>query len=254
MYFTGSLTVDPSQLTHIEKMKPTHAFKKMLYVLTAGKVHDRMEHETFCAISILQQLNTCLRSLGITNVIRLAKDNLDFYLDEAGKKDDMKEAMEHFQIEVDQLEADVFKTLYLVLEHDDEHFKYLIEIKVNRCHKVGVHPISIEVNGLIKEFKMEGAGDPPKRMTEIFKSQDKYDAFQSWKRNYFNQFLASLEMTVKAHMHVDDISRKSSVAVIRPKSKVRDRSRISRSPVERSPVYHNYHGTGDFFLLCSALE
>ena len=55
MYFSASLSVDPSQMTHIDKVKPTKAFKKILYYLTAGGLSDKEEVETFTAIAVLQQ-------------------------------------------------------------------------------------------------------------------------------------------------------------------------------------------------------
>ena len=262
MYFTGTLSIDPSQLTHIEKVKPTKAFKKMLFYMTAGMVQDKLEHETFTAVSILQQINTCLRALGVTNVIRLAKDNIDFYLDEQGRKDDLKKAMEHFELEVHGLESELFKTLYLVLEHDDKHFKYLIEVRINRSHAAGAYPISIEVNGLVKELKTENGSTVPAKVQEIFKSQDAYDAYQTQMRGHFNQFANDLMLQIKKYIHVDDIIRDSSVNLVRPKKKVKHKNDIQTgNDIDSSPIFHGYYGISDYLLyawiwadLCHASE
>ena len=64
MYLENLITVDPSELTKIEKVKPTKAFKKLLYSLTNGIISDKEERETFNAIAILQQINATLRNLG----------------------------------------------------------------------------------------------------------------------------------------------------------------------------------------------
>ena len=56
MYIENLITIDPSQLTKIEKIKPTKAFRKLLFSLTNGVVADKEEIETFNAISILQQI------------------------------------------------------------------------------------------------------------------------------------------------------------------------------------------------------
>ncbi|MGB0430643.1 MAG: hypothetical protein ACPGLV_09230, partial [Bacteroidia bacterium] len=69
MYLEGKITIDPAQLTKIEKIKPQKAFKKMLFFLTSGAISDKEEHETFQAVSILQQLNMCFRNQGINNII-----------------------------------------------------------------------------------------------------------------------------------------------------------------------------------------
>ena len=71
MYLEGIITIDPSQITEIKKVKPTKAFKKFLHHLTLGGVSDKEERETFTAVAILQQLNATFRSLGINNIIKL---------------------------------------------------------------------------------------------------------------------------------------------------------------------------------------
>jgi len=81
MYLEGIITIDPSQLTQIKKIKPTKAFKKFLHQLTLGAVSDKEERETFTAVAILQQLNASFRNLGINNIIKISHDDIDFYHD-----------------------------------------------------------------------------------------------------------------------------------------------------------------------------
>jgi len=78
--------VAPWKITEIEKVQPTKAFKRMLFFMTAGGVGDQQEVETFTAISILQQIFKGLTSVGINNIVRLAKDDMDYYIDNEGKK------------------------------------------------------------------------------------------------------------------------------------------------------------------------
>ena len=123
MYFDGNLAVDPSQKTEIIKVKPTKAFAKVFSFLSAGLTDKKEEQETFTAISILQQINSVLRSMGINNIVRLMKDDLDVYLDTEGKEDDLKEAIEAFLLEFDAVESELFSSLILVAEHEDNSFK-----------------------------------------------------------------------------------------------------------------------------------
>ena len=97
MYFHGTLAIDPSQMTNIELVKPTKAFGKMCYYMTLGLASEKEERETFTAVSILQEFNRAFSSLGITNILRLAKNDVDYYLDEVGREDDLKEAMAVFE-------------------------------------------------------------------------------------------------------------------------------------------------------------
>ncbi|HEO64684.1 MAG TPA: hypothetical protein ENI73_02335, partial [Spirochaetes bacterium] len=110
MYFTGSLAVDPSQITAIKVLKPTKVFGKILHLMTGGATSEKEEQETFTAVAILQQFNMALRSMGINNLVRLTKDDFDFYFDEEGKEDDLKEIMENFSLETDKIESEVFET------------------------------------------------------------------------------------------------------------------------------------------------
>ena len=45
MYLENLITIDPSQLTKIEKIKPTKAFKKLLFSLTNGIISNKEERE-----------------------------------------------------------------------------------------------------------------------------------------------------------------------------------------------------------------
>ena len=130
MYYRAQVELNPSEITLIERVKPSHVFGKMLHFLTAGLASPEEEQQTFTAITILQQLNRALRDAGVTNIVRLSKDQIDFYFDEEAKKNDLKAAVETFQYEVDHIEAEVFEDLKLVVEHETELLKLLIEIDV----------------------------------------------------------------------------------------------------------------------------
>ena len=129
MYFKGKLEIDPSQVTVYKRVKPTKLFSKLVDFLTFGAVSEKQETETFTAVSIIQQLNVGLRSIDVKNVIRLAVDDYDFYLDEKGQEDDLEQAMFEFKTKVDPIESEYYNTIYLVLEHVGDTIKYLIEIE-----------------------------------------------------------------------------------------------------------------------------
>ena len=102
MYFKGKLSIDPSQLTKIEKTAPETGFKKLLFGLTGGQIGDKNEIETFKALNILQQIHGMLISNGINNIIRLSHDDIDIYYDKKGEKNDLDFAMDKYQIEIDR--------------------------------------------------------------------------------------------------------------------------------------------------------
>lgn len=224
MFLSASLSVDPSQLTKIQPIPPTKVFKKLLFILSSGNISEKEEVETLTALSVLQQLNIVFRSLGITNIVRLSKDDIDFYLDEEGKTDDLKETLDKFSYDVDEIESEVFKTLDLVLEHSDKDFNYLIEIFVRRIHKVGEPPIQIKINGVMKEFQTKT--DQPEKEIEaklkpVFDSNEKYQSFVKGKQLKFDQFVSSLEVAIRKAIRIDQIKVESNAKIVRPKERIK---------------------------------
>lgn len=250
MYFSGKIGIRPSQETIVEAVKPSHMFGKVFHFLSAGLTSKKEEHETFHALSILQQINVILRRSDINNIVRLAKDDFDFYLDEEGVEDDLKDAIEHFLSRVDQLESEVFKTLYLVLEHEVEGLRFLIEVDVNRIHKVGEMPIVIRINGLLGDFSKPGENkvDQVKaQISSVFENQTKYDGFLREKKHAFDGFVQMLEQNIRTHIRVDSVESDTQSNLVRPKEPMK---RSSDIPQKRhvEPIYYGYHGYQDAFF------
>ena len=250
MYFSSQLDIDPSLITQIEKVKPTKVFGKLLDFISLGLATEKQETETFTAVVILQQLNMSLRSIKINNVIRLAVNDYDFYLDEKGEEDDLEHAMLHMEVKIDSFESQSFDAVYLVLEHEDKQIKYLIEITVARKHPVGEYPIKVKVNGILSEFKLNSGEDRKQlenRMGGVFSNQKKYDGFLQQKEHQFNQFVDELEMAVKRFTKTDDTRKKISKQLIRPKQKVQNKADIQNNR-EADPMFYGYYGFSDFLF------
>ncbi|MFY0650956.1 MAG: hypothetical protein JXQ96_02935 [Cyclobacteriaceae bacterium] len=251
MYFSSKLTIDPSQVTKIEKVKPTKAFKRMMYMMTGGAVADKVEIETFAAVSILQQLYRVLVSSGINNIIRLAQDDIDFYLDTEGKEDDLKEALDKHDLEVNDALSEKFGTLHMVLEHHDNNFSYLMDVKVNRSHDVGEYPIEIVINGLLKDMQAaEGETNESikAKMKSVFVSQEAYDSYVNQKRSIFESFSDTLQMNIKKFMKVDDVRVEHESKIVLPKDKPVNPKGVARNPNAYDPVYHGYYGYDNSFF------
>ncbi|ANQ52219.1 hypothetical protein MY04_4884 [Flammeovirga sp. MY04] len=251
MYFEGTISIDPSQLTHIEKVKPTKAFKRVFYYLTLGNVSDQVEKETFTAVSILQQLNDVLIHLGIDNIVRLSHDGIDFYLDKYGKEGDLKEAFDKYDLEIDHSMSTHYEKLVMVMEHDDTTFKYLLEIDINRTHKVGEYPIEMKVTGLLNQFKKsdKDRAAVESEMSDIFKDQEAYNKFKASKQYEFEQFLNEIKMAIIKLMKVDDVITKTKTKVVVPKNKVQEESDIRYDQsFGQYGVHYGYYGFSDFLF------
>ncbi|MCZ6760455.1 MAG: hypothetical protein O7D29_08810 [Gemmatimonadetes bacterium] len=256
MYLQSSLCIDPSQITSIGVKKPTKAFAKMLNVMTFGLTSEKEERETFTAIAILQSLNKIFRGVGVTNIVRLAKDDEDFYHDREGKTDDLREAMQTFQQAGAGGFKRVFETLRLVLEDRDNELKYLIDVNVTRVHKVGEFPIRILVNGLLTDFSA-GASVTREQLVERlkpgFSSQESYDQLVDRKKQHFGSYLDRLEAEIREQMGVDEVVRDTSVRIVRPKKVARGRPEVRHDDEydeydEYDPFFYDYYGFDDFYF------
>lgn len=248
MYYRGTLTIDPKELTKIQIEKPSGAFKSMCYKLTGGKIGDKKEIETFTAICMVEQIYSALSSIGISNMIRLNHDDLDIYHDKKGRKDDFQLAVDTYSIEIDHSMSSYFNKLWLVLEHEDDTFKYLIEASINRNHKVNDYPIEILVSGLLKQSaqKVNSKEDLKNKFSTTFQSQDEYNQFVSTKQIEFVDFLNTINFELSKSIGVDDIKQsvKTRMLIQRDKDK--------ESKTKQEPKYgdapYSYYGFGDFLF------
>ena len=255
MYFNGNLSIDPAQLTKIEKIRPQKAFKRILYFLTAGAVSDKEEQETFTAVSILQQIYSVFNSVGINNLVRLSHDDIDFYIDAEGKKDDLKATLDLYDLQTNDAMSETFKQLSMVLEHEENGFKYLINITINRTHKLGVYPIDIFIDGLLDEFAVHSDAEAKTlkvKMEKIFKDQETYNSFLMERQASFDQFLDRIKFQINKLIRVTDVKSQSKPNILIPKESNKDlsamRAQNSHNFQAQSPVYHGYYGFGDFFF------
>lgn len=251
MYFKGKLSIDPAQLTKLEQTAPSSGFKKILHGITGGQFGDQHEVETFKAINILQQLHGSFNSIGINNIIRLTHDDIDIYYDAKGAKNDLDFAMDKYQIEIDHSMSTHFKTLSMALEHEDDTFKYLIEISINKTHQPGEYPIEIVISGMLKEFVLlpgQTKEELKARMQNHFKDQESYNMFITTKKLAFEQFLESIRFESMKYIKVDDIKMDIKTRMVIQKEKEK---KGSKQP-ELQPEYHGtpygYFGFGDSLI------
>ncbi|MCG8306126.1 MAG: hypothetical protein MI975_01965 [Cytophagales bacterium] len=249
MYFRGRLSIDPSQLSKIEKVSPESGFKKLLFGLTGGQFGEKKEIETFKALNILQQIHGSLKSVGVDDIVRLTHDDIDIYYDTKGERNDLNFAMDKYQIEIDDSMSTHFKTLGMVLEHEDDTYKYLIEISINRSHKEHEYPIEMVVSGLLKEFNPR-SGETREalkaKMQSLFKDQESYNMFVTTRKLAFEQFLESIRFETMKHIRIDDIKMDIKTRMVVQKEK-RQAPQQTLEP-EYQGMPYGYFGFGDLIL------
>lgn len=246
MYFRGRISIDPSHATELGKTVPTKVFGRMLHYLTFGSATPWEERETFAAISILQSLNRCFRRLGVTDLVRLAKDDVDFYLDSEGRRDDLAAAMDAFASAHAGESQAGFESLRLVLEHDlDPDFGYLIEVSVRRCHPYGEHPIGIKIQGALKEFAapLDGEARVKASLEARFGDQDAYEDHLAELETKFRKFMDRVEDELRRELAVDEIALRVDRCVVRPREERRTRVAAGDADPE---FFVDYHGWDDY--------
>lgn len=247
------MTIDPSQLTKIDHVKPTKGFGRIAYYMTGGLLKKEEEHETFCALSILQQINLVMRSVGIENVVRLATDNIVFYEDTEGKQGDLKLALDQFAEKVDPNRIQLFETLNLVLEHDLDDLACMLDIRIKRKHAVGEFPITVTVVGVPRGSSTteKSAEEARRELEPVFSSQQNYDYFVARQRQNFDAFVENIKKAFNAKMKLDDVQTKSGLNIIRPNTRVTSKDDIRKPSGDDDcdPVFHNHHDSDDTFFL-----
>ena len=129
-----------------------------------------------------------MRGVGVDNIVRLAKDDVLLHEDREGREGDLKEGLDAFANHASSEDKRRFETLELVLEHHLDNLKLLIDVRINRSHAVGEHPIEITVNGLASELGGElGEDDVRAKMGHVFQTQASYDDFVSRHRETFSK-------------------------------------------------------------------
>jgi hypothetical protein len=178
MYFSSTMAIDPSQLSHTRR-KPTKGFRRLAELLTLNLLSQTEEHETFTAMSILQELNVVFRSIGITDVVKITKDGQVLYDDSDGSDDDdFGRALDALRTADQAAPNAVFQTLSLLLEHQLENLSLILEVHIQRVHAAGTCPIQLLINGL--DYELQSIASQPdleERMQEIFATQASYDQY-----------------------------------------------------------------------------
>jgi hypothetical protein len=193
MFLTATLNLNPSAPTE--------------YAVGDTAESELLEHETFSAGQILQQLVLSFRDIGITDASVLSHDGNTVFHDEAGNADDLTEAMKSYARLTTSDQRDSFETLRLVLEHEGTLLKVVLDARVDRVHEVDVHPIEIRLAGFLRAFSTENdfSDELQQVFDAVFESQAGYDDVCDAAREEFTELLERLEAAAQKRMKPDAV-------------------------------------------------
>lgn len=154
--------------------------------------------------------------------------------------------MKDFKINTDSFDATLFNELELMLEHDDNQLRYLIEIDVKRVHQLNEQPINIHISAVVKSLEAK-SGETEEalslRLTGLFRDKKDIDAFTARNRALFEKFTADLSQTFTKAIRCEDYKMDNKVQLLRMKEgrKGFDDDR-SRAPLAHRgyPGWDNY--------------
>ncbi len=263
MYQSATITIDPRGVSQIRR-RPTKGFRRFAELLTCNLLSTKEEHETFTALSIMQEINVVLRSLGVTDVVKFSKDGTVLYEDVASaSKDDMEQAIS--SISSQRLESRTpsspthaassgaaFDQLSLLLEHHLSTLALILEIKILRVHDIGVYPIQISVNGLDAQMQSSDLGTLNSQLDAVFASQQSYDAYAESKKAEFAEFVDQLENAFRTRMQLENLHRRIYTNVVRPGLKPASSDSMASGSSEtqsaNAPMLSRFHGTSDSLM------
>jgi hypothetical protein len=244
MFLTADLQIDPSQITVIKRINNDNMLFKLYDILTANVENKSIEQETFTVISILNQIQMGLMRMNVDNVVRINVDNFDYFYDTEGVEHDLFEAFISLEKKIDPMESQRFNLLELVLEHEQDGIKYLIDVKIKRKHKVGEYPINIRINGAFEEMMIENDQDISflkSKMKPMFEDQNSYDRYVKEKELSFKSFINEFENTLSKFIKVNGIKLEFVNKILRPKLLVEGRREI-RENKKADPFFHGFVG------------
>lgn len=237
MFYTAAIQIDPTQITKIKNEPTDSFFKSLLNLVSLGSKDDKYEQETFTAVSIMNQIKSGLTEAGIDNVIKLAVDNQDYYLDKENQENDLEFAFSNLKFKIDPVGSKLFENINLVMEYLDSDFKYYIDININRKHKINEFPIKIKVIGLFKEFGLServSLSGIKQKLEFLFTESEYLETFVKSKNLEFNKFINKLYYHLGKFIEVDAIKKDTIGCIVRPNS-----ANYTEDEIKTKHVYSN---------------
>lgn len=206
-----------------------------MYSLLTGGLTPTERLQTEVMLSILQSVNVKLRSINVENLIRLSADTTDIYIDKQGNQRDLSQAIQEFAKQMQGDAAKLYKEFLLVLAHENDGLKYLVEISIRRRIKPGESPVHVTVSAVINEFKRENNETDEQLQARLKKVISKSKVLEETRKKYlksFKTFVETLNLQLASIANLEEtleqLTRaKMMVPHSRGSSKPRKRSQAS---------------------------
>ncbi len=204
------------------------------------------------AVAVLQEVYLAVRSLGITNVVRLAKDEEVIYDDVEGRERDLKDALRAFVKSVRPTDGVVLSELSLLMEHPGDGLHYALDFRIERSARRGRFPLTVTVNGQISALALgQGSGRGPEAVEELrarlasaLASQEAHDRLVARHRATFDAFVGTLAGALREQVGAEAASPETGVVVIDSGGRIERPEDVPRGGCG-GPVFAGHPGLRD---------
>ena len=136
MYLQGVVTIDPSQLTHLDRVKPTKGFARMAHLLTGGLVASEKNEKPSRGHHIAAN-QRCHAIIGCRQCCPTCQGRHSLLRRHTWARGGFKTSIDAFSAKAKSDDISLFNTLDLVLEHHTEKMAFLIDIRIHRTTALG---------------------------------------------------------------------------------------------------------------------
>lgn len=154
----AEICIQTNAKTEYFRRIPEHGMKKILSKITAGIYKELLERENFSLNDILAQIQLAFSNVGITDIVRLTKDNEDFYLDEINDPFDFKRVINDFKEQTKYLYTRHYDAVFIISEYAAEKVSYTLKIQILRVHHPKQYPIIFQIKAYsenLSEYEIE---------------------------------------------------------------------------------------------------
>ncbi len=166
MKYLAQILLQPkSETIEIQNNKSKLYIKfKALFI----KKETKIIQETFSVPDFLTKLNLAMKSLGVSNLVRITHDEVDFYLDKEHKPNDLDEVIQELGYLIRSSFERFFEEISVLLEFEQDEIYYLIDLILARVHPVGQYPVQIIFSGLPRKVGIENVEEKFKLFVNTF--------------------------------------------------------------------------------------
>lgn len=149
MKYTANIKINPNLKLFSQQNK-----KKSIINSIFNKVLNRYKYEDYSFerdqfVNLVGKLEVIYYKIGISNLIRISGDNIDYYIDTENNKNDFKQKINDFKSDFLYSHSKLKNKLVFVLQKNTDDLEYVVENIIDR--KAKKYPVIIKLTVITKK-------------------------------------------------------------------------------------------------------